>query len=159
MSNSRTKTKTNPARAKLLAAAAMLAAGLIASSMQPPQAPAKPGDLKVAVGLIAKVEREHRMFEARLYRLEQLYTDAQAADKLARVKALRAKHMQSYLKSMDGFGSKFGEDAFAKFRTQMDAGRKRTPGNAEAIRRKVNAKSGTPAPPKPAGTPASGGQK
>jgi hypothetical protein len=102
-----------------------------------PQAPAGGGGLKFLVTLVAKTEQEHRVTEAKLFRLEQVYGQQGAQAKIARVKQLRERHMQQYLKQMDLLGAKFGEDKFAEFRNRLSAGRKRTPKNAEAIERKL----------------------
>jgi hypothetical protein len=121
--------------------AAALLIGLSLPTPPGQQGPA-PGGLKYLISLVAKTEQDRRVFDARAFRLEQVFQEqAQAGQnvdaKLAKLKELRIAQMKQYLKAMDGLGAKFGEDRFAEFRTRMDQGRRRTPENAEAIARAV----------------------
>ncbi|TAJ04360.1 MAG: hypothetical protein EPO68_17100 [Planctomycetota bacterium] len=122
---------------------ALLLTALAHPTPPPQQAPA-PGGLRFLVTLVAKTEHDRRIFEARVFRLEQVFQEQAKAGqdveaKLAKLKEVRAAHMQRYLKAMEGLNAKFGEDGFAKFRIRMEHGRKRTPENAEVIARSIKA--------------------
>ncbi|MBM3976744.1 MAG: hypothetical protein FJ299_07110 [Planctomycetes bacterium] len=113
---------------------------LVSTAAAPaPQAPAGGGALRYLVTLVATTEKEHRVTESKLFRLEQVYAQQGAQDKVAKVQHLRGLHMQQYIKQMDLLSAKFGEDKFAEFRNRLSEGRKRTPKNAEAVERKLKA--------------------
>lgn len=127
------------------ASVALLLATLASPNPDPlPSQAQQTGGLRFLVTLIAKTERDRRVFEAKLFRLEHVYAEQAKAGKnvdaqLARIKELRAAQMQRYLNAMKMLGEKFGEDRFAEFRLRMEQGRKRSPENVEAIARKLKA--------------------